>query len=327
MKNRWRERPVTYASAAAFVLVLAVIVVQLVQGRPDSTTLVLVGIGTALLFGVFAPDSAGALVERMTNFKVVGVVEVGLDTAVLAKGVTPPGDEGDGVIVERRGQNLEAVVEKLKEKMRTVNKITNLEKRVGKKSDYPAIVYALAVDRLLDEEEARFVLDLVCGHDLGVKELPYRARQEFLDAAWSFASRFSFVVWDRYVRREMERDGWLVADFKQEPGHRPDFLAYRDGRWALVSARVGRRKGAEKGVARYPLTRERLEESDLGVPLEGRCIIVPGGERIATVVGKKGQGENSNVKVLRLSNLLEHPNKISSSDESNDDAERSPTRT
>jgi len=294
--------------------VLAVIVVQLVQGPPNATTLVLLGLALILLFGAAAPEGTSAMVDRMTNFRLAGVVEVGLKTVVTAESVMPPGGEDDGLTVERHGQNLERVVEKLKEKMKFVHVVLHLHDRVGKE-EYGAITHALAARHLLDEQEAHFVLDLVSGRDLGVKELPYHARKDFLDATWTFASRFHFVVWDRYVRQELKEAGWFIADFQQRQGHRADFLGCRDGRWAMLTARVG----GGKDPARYPTSRKRLERTDRTIPVEGRCIVIPqcpkkgkaAEERRATVVGSKENLTSSEVKVLRLQgSLRENPDRV-----------------
>lgn len=316
LKKRWRKRPVVPACAAGFAVVLAVIVVQLVQGPPNATTLVLVALALILLFGAVAPEGTGAMVDRMTNFRLAGVVEVGLETVVTATDVKPPDGEEDGLTVERHGQNLEAVVEKLKEKMKFIHVVLHLHEAV-RKDEFGAITHTLAARRLLDEQEARFVLDLVSDRDLGVKDLPYHARKDFLDATWTFASRFHFVVWDRYVRQELKQSGWFIADFEQDPGHRPDFLGCWNGRWALFTARVGGSTNPE----RYPTSRRRLERTDRTTSVEGRCIVIPycertkGGkkveERLATVIGSKENLTSSTVKVLRLQgSLREHPERI-----------------
>jgi len=310
-KRRWRRRPAAAASAVGFLAVLAVIVVKLAQDPPDAGTLALLILALMLLFGAVAPEATGAMVDRMTNFRLAGVVEVGLQTVVRAENVMPPGGEDDGLTVERHGQNLERVVGKLEEKMRFVRTILHLGEEV-EREELGALAHILAARGLLDEPEAHFVIDLVHGRDLGVKELPYHARKEFLDATWTFASRFHFVVWDRYVRQELEKTGWFIADFKQARGHRADFLGCRRGRWALMTARVG---GAHK-PARYPTSRKRLEKADRTIPVEGRCIVIPHcppdkDERLATVVGKEEELTSSPVKVLRLQgSLREHPERI-----------------
>lgn len=322
LKRGWErllKNAARFAAAIALAAVIYLIDLQLEKKSPDSTTLALVGLGTALLFGVLAPSATGALLKRMTSFKVAGVIEVGMDTAVLAEIVRPPDGEGDGIQSKRNGRDYDDIVKRLKTRMRFVYMITDLSERIESKRSYDEIAHALAADHLLSSEEARFVLDLLSGRDWGLAELPSKAKEEFLDSAWSFADRFHFGVWDRYLRRDLMKRGWMVSDYPQSPGHRRDFLASWNGGRVLMAARVGRPEDPWE----YPVTRNRLAKKKMDPPIAGRCIVIPGLDREATVVKKEDDsGRGSCVKVLKLGSLRENPERAFLHNRWNDDAEQ-----
>ena len=71
----------------------------------------------------------------------------------------------------------------------------------------------------------------------------------------------------------------------------------------------------------YAATRNRLAREKFKVPIEGRCIVIPGGDRSATVV-KDGKGADSKVKVLQLQgSLREDPERAFDRSKWNDDAD------
>jgi hypothetical protein len=334
MRSRWTrckrwvaEHGVGVAAGVALVGIVTLLVLQLVQGPPDSTTLVLAAAVGTLLFGLLAPAESSRFFQRMTNLKVAGVLEIGLEKVIRAETVRPPGDESDQVVARRGSEDYDEIVKELKTKLRFVHAITHMHDRVPRQDEYRQITFTLAAEGLLRDDEPQFVLDLISGRDLGVEALPEKPKAEFLDAAWSFAARLGFVIWDRFVRDELTNRGWVVADFQQGKGHRPDFLAYWEaaGKWALMSARVGE---VEEPFP-YPRVRDRLESAEVNVPVDGRCIVVPAPHptvkqrvRLATVV-KDGKGTESEVKVLRLQgSLLEHPERAF--DDCNEDDVRCP---
>ena len=126
-------------------------------------------------------------------------------------------------------------------------------------------------------------------------------------------------MWDRYLREDLMKRGWMVSDFPQSPGHRREFLASWNGERALMAARVG-----EVGEPwEYPVTRDRLAKRKMDPPVAGRCIVIPGPDREATVVDKKdGSGRGSSVKVLKLKSLRENPERAFLRNRWNDDAEQ-----
>lgn len=321
-----RKHGVEIAAASALALVLAVGVIQLSEGDPNTTTLILLALAIALLFGLLAPKQTTNFLQRMKILKVAGVFEVGLEEVVRAEVVRPPGEEGDGIIAAREGQGYTEIVARLEKRMQLVRRFTDLQDRVEDRTSYREIVHCLAADHLLDEEEAQFVRDLLAEREWGLAQLPAEAQEEFLDAAWSYATRFHFVLWDRWVRKELTERGWVIADFRQSQGHRRDFLACWRGEWALMTARVGGRTTP----ARYPTSRRRLVRTKFKVPVNGRCIVIPGpgpeGKRKArfgTVISKEGNGRPSSVKVLELQgSLREHPERAFHRNRWNDDAEQ-----
>lgn len=321
---RWTRKPATKAAAAVSLAgVIAVIVIQLDEGSPDTTTVVLVCLAIGLVFGLLAPRQAAVVAARATRVK-VGLIEIGLTAVATAEQVRPPGDEGDGIVVQRDGQGYPEVVEKLKEKLRFVHSITSVREEIEDERSYYDIAYQLRTWHLLDDSEAQFVLDLLAKRDLGLSAVSASAREEFLDASWTFAARFGNVTWDRFVRRELWNSGWTIADFRQSRGHRRDFLAFWQGHWVVMAARVGE--------VSYPYcyksTRKRLaklSEAKLNVAIEGRCVVIPGtpGDRQATVVEEKDRDVDPNVKVLKLQHsLLQDPGRALESNSCNQDAQR-----
>jgi len=288
------------------------------QSGLTAATLVLIVIAALMLFLLVAPGSMRDLFQRMANLKVAGVLEVGLQTVARAEILQPPaiGDEQDPP--ERNGERLRDIVKKVESKLRFLHVIIHMHQDPRPIRSERQIGRWLEMEDLLTADEAQFALDLISKRELGIQALAEQEREELLDAAWAFAVRFSFTVWDRYVRRQLQNDGWVVADFPQSRDHQPDFLAYRDGRWAVMATKVG-----EKGGYSYVTTRNRLENMRQKVGLDGRCIVFPGGDRKATVISMDGtSGSGSRVKVLDLEHLLENPDRAFADSAWNDDSEQ-----
>jgi hypothetical protein len=318
-----RENPsgksgVGTAAAVALTATVALIVLQLVQGPPDSTTLVLAAFAAVLLFALFAPAETNRFFQRMTNLKVAGVLEIGMQTVARAEILRPPPVEDEKVETIGEGKDLAEVVDEIEDKLRFVHAIVYMHDPSPPRRSEWQIALWLGAEGIFGDTEVQFVLDLLSKRELGVEALPERERAELLDAAWTFAVRFRFRAWDRFVRLQLQRDGWVIADFSQDKDHQADFLAYRDGKWALVATKVG-----EIGGYPYATTRERLEETKSDVTLSGWCVVFPGGDRDATVVSKKdGSGKGSKVKVLDLVHLLEKPERAFEGNPWNDDYEQ-----
>lgn len=314
-----RKGRVAVAAGLALGGVAILLVVQLVQGPPDSTTLILAAFASLLLFIWLAPGETSRFFRRMSNLKVAGVLEIGMQTVARAEVLKPPPVGNEQRPPDRDGRGLKEIVAEVKSKLRFVHEIVHMHADPKPQRSEWQIALWLSVEGLLKDNESQFVLDLISQRQLGVDALPEREREELLDAAWTFAARFHFTVWDRYVRRELRKAGCLIADFPQAKDHQADFLAHRNGKWALVATKVG-----ERGGYRYRTTRKRLEETNPGVEIDGWCIVFPGGDRKASVVSKDGSsGQDSKVKVLTLKHLLENPERACPGNLWNDDSERS----
>jgi hypothetical protein len=306
------------AAGLALGVVAILLVVQLVQGPPDSTTLILAAFAALLLFVWLAPGETSRFFRRMSNLKVAGVLEIGMQTVARAEELKPPPIGDEPPPLDREGKGLTEIVAELKRRLRFVHAIVHMHTDPCPQRSEWQVALWLSVEGLLSENESRFVLDLLSDRELGVEALPDREREDLLDAAWTFAARFGFMVWDRYVRAELQKAGWVVADFPQPRDRQADFLAYRDGKWAVIATKVG-----EPGGYRYRTTRRRLEGMDPNVELDGWLIVFPGGDRKASVVSAKdGSGADSKVKVLDLTHLLEKPERAFKGNDWNDDSER-----
>jgi hypothetical protein len=315
-----RRHEARLAAALGLIGVTYLIVEELSRDPADQSglttaTLILIVLAALLLFLLVAPGSMRDLFQRMANLKVAGVLEVGLQTVARAEILQPPaiGDEQDPP--ERNGEKLRDIVKKVESKLRFLHVIIHMHADPRPIRSERQIARWLEMEDLLTADEAQFALDLISKRELGIEALAEQEREELLDAAWAFAVRFSFTVWDRYVRRQLQNDGWVVADFPQTRDHQPDFLAHRDGRWAVMATKVG-----EKGGYSYVTTRNRLENMRQKVSLAGWCIVFPGGDRKATVISEDGaSGRDSKVKVLDLEHLLGTPDRAFADNSWNDD--------
>lgn len=327
--GRWIELPYRgwlawIAIALALAGVVAALVVQLAvhDQSPDGTTVALLVVAACLTFALLAPRHGLAALKHLSSFKVAGVVEVGMKEAALAQRVEPPKPENQGRTSDRNGKGYLDVVSRLKTKMRFVYTITDLHRELGDETQYFEIANELATSHLLRQKEWEFVLSLLSEDDPKLDALSDDTRERFLDAAWSFADRFAFTVWDRFVRSELREAGWEIFDRWKGDAPRREFLAYYGSRgWALMTSRVG-----EPKPYYYGPTRDSLEGEQPGFLVNGRCIVLPGqvdgNPRRATVVeGEKGK--DSKVKVLELQgSLREHPEFAFESSSFNQDANR-----
>lgn len=258
---------VTLALAGAVGLIVAKL--DSTQSAPDGTTLGLFVLAAALGFAALAPGRTIKGLRRVTNFK-VGGVELGLAEIKRADRVRPP-QEDDGVRAEPRprSKGYEACVERLRNRLNRIRTMLALDAR---KNDYEGIAGELRVRGLLTRDEETFVVDLQ-RYDPISDDWSTAVEEEFLDDTWAFATRFRALIWDRHVRQQLEEKGWFVADYAQKRGHRPDFLAYRDGIWVLIAARVGSLEDDKPDNLDKPA--ERLSKYEKGLPISARAVIVP----------------------------------------------------
>ena len=280
--------------------VAALIVVQLFNngGKANTTTLGLLAVGLILLFTVAAPYHASEAVRRVSKLK-LGALELGLKEIKRAERVRPVPGEGDGVPAPRSPDcGYRQIVAELQGRLRFVRLILEFENEV-KEEDYRGIASWLRGHELLRQDEEAFVLDLLEGSGADLPEWDAVTRADFLDAAYAFSVRFGPKIWDRWVRHEIRRDEWFVVDYKQGPGHRPDFLAYREGRWALMTARV---VGARPDY--LEVAAPRLLDFEPRTLIASRAIVIP--DIRAGKVAEEcawGPGRPDGVRVLKLGDL------------------------
>jgi hypothetical protein len=105
------------------------------------------------------------------------------------------------------------------------------------------------------------------------------------------------LIWERYVREEMTARGeWLVVDYKQGLGHRPDFLACHDGSWAVIAARIA---AVDKESNSVKTSTTRLLTFPHEKLISGRLIVIPD-IRYAKLIDPR-------VRIVKLTSLLAHP--------------------
>jgi hypothetical protein len=271
--GRVEPRLAWLAAALAFAGAVVLIVVQLSGEKtsPDSTTLGLFVLAVALGFAAIAPSQAIRALKRVSIFK-VGGLELGLAEIKRAERVRPP-QEADGVWSEPRprGAGYEDCVERLHDRLERTRKTLGLKVA---KNNYVEIARTLYRAELLSDDQETFVRDLLRDRDPVSDDWSAATEAEFLDSTWAFATRFRALVWDRRVRQQLETDHWFIAGFDQDPGHRPDFLAYNkdEDQWILVAPRVGALEEAEPDDMDVPA--KRLAFFAAGPPLAGRLIVM-----------------------------------------------------
>jgi hypothetical protein len=306
--------PVSRLTAGvAFLVAVGLLVAQLsgwpnLEGEVDAVTLGLLLLALVLLFATLAPTQTLSFFERITSLKLPGV-EVGL-TAVsraeqvqgrLSQSLEDISTEGlpkavDDVKVQKRPsegntrQQFEVVQKTIKARLRFVHTVV-FGKRKETERNYQLTLERLRTKGLLRGDEVALVQDLLGRAESEVEQLPIELRNEFLDAAWQFAVRFATLTHERLVRKKLVDQGWILLDFEQNRGHRPDFLAYRDDLWRLVAARV------EPGKLKE--TRRRLSEA--APPFDAHSVIVIP-DRRNPPEDNGGYGE---VEVLRLTPFLD----------------------
>jgi hypothetical protein len=275
--GRWiGDRLAWLAAFVAFVGTTILIVEQLADtgGVADSTTLGLLIVAIALLFAVAAPRPTSGALKRITTFKVAGI-EVGLGEIKLAERVDAlqVQVENDGVNVrERQGDGYDEIVGVLKGRLQFVWKLLSFGSTGMRESNYISTSERLRTEKLLTYDEESFVRELLRGSQAELDDWSPSSRARFLDTAWAFAIRLGALIWDRRVRQDLVDQGWEVFDYKQDPGHRPDFLAHRDGNWVLIAARSGIDRGQPEAL---DVAARRLAGFDRSIEISRRWIVVP----------------------------------------------------
>lgn len=74
------------------------------------------------------------------------------------------------------------------------------------------------------------------------------------------------------MRQQLKADHWFIVGFDQLSGHRPDFLACKEGNWILVASRVG---ALEKAAPdNLDVAAKRLAAFADGPPVASRLIVM-----------------------------------------------------
>jgi hypothetical protein len=229
-------------------LLLLAVVVLIVDRQlagawdPDATTVALLVVGAVLVAAALYPSQLARIVERVANLK-VGAFELGL-FQFQHSGAAPPlqqDKEDFGSIPVAERPKTGTVLGDLKAiRHCLVERVDWLDKELGLGGRRPAeTLRRLEALELVDPDTARFAFDLLQPQSSDVPRLPTDVQADYLDRAWRFAMRFRPGVFDRAVRARLQDLGWFLADFKQDPRHRPDFLAHvTSDKWLLVAARV-----------------------------------------------------------------------------------------
>jgi predicted enzyme related to lactoylglutathione lyase len=241
----------------ALVAVCGLIALQLYNnhGNPDSTTLGLVAFAAILLLAVGAPTATKRAVRRISGFKIAGV-EVALreaDDSAKRATATLVSDSEDGVPVKPREKTGSAGDDLAIVRARIENRLELCRNRVlglPKGTPHDVTLANLLSSGLLTRDEAKAIGDALGGVGETIEEWPEDVAAEFLDSLWAFVSRLGSTTFDRKVRRELATSGWVIADFAQGRGHRPDFLGYKDGSWHLLTARVSKVEKLDKARKR-----------------------------------------------------------------------------
>jgi hypothetical protein len=266
---RARLIPFILAVGVLGVLVLKLLGSEELQKHIDVSAVILVAFVVVLGFIIAAPGEAKKFLKRMTSLK-VGAIEVGLQATTLVERVElrvpAPTDDNVGAVEKRNvggsaAEEFDEVRGKLVERLHFArDAILELDNRTAKPSE---IIASINDEKLLAPDEEQVVRDLLGDAKEEVCLLDADVRKRYLDGAWRFSSRFATLILERRVRNAMVAKKWLLLDFGQTRGHRPDFIAFREEVW-LVATRVD---AGDAQIARGRLGKQLL-------PIEARRVIV-----------------------------------------------------
>lgn len=195
--------------------------------------------------------------------------------------------------------DLKAVVDELKTRLRFVRQKILADPDF---LDEQMMVLRLVDLGVLPPVEAELAQILM--RDLTMSEIdgwPQSDRENTLDAGWKLAMRFRSRVFDRFVRRELESRGFLVADFEQRRRHRRDFVIMRDGKMARATARTNWNQ--DRALKRFKMLSEGVDdECDTATKIEPRLILLP--DHLDTE-GEANVREKASATVLTLKAFLD----------------------
>lgn len=284
-KNQLRALAQYLLLLIALIAVCGLIALQLSnnRGSPDSTTLGLVAFVAVLLLAVGAPRAAKRAARRISGLK-IGGIEVALreaDDSAKRATATLVSDSEDGVPVKPRQKTGSKADDLAIVRARIENRLELCRNRVldlPRGTAHDVVLASLLAAGLLTRDEAKAIGDALGGLGETIEEWPDDTATEFVDSLWAFVSRLGSTTFDRKVRGELAASGWVIADFAQGRGHRPDFLGFKDGDWHLLTARVAKLETIEK--ARKRLARlvqkgfhEAIERA--GIDIAKTIVVIP----------------------------------------------------
>jgi hypothetical protein len=279
---------------------------QIIDGAsPDGTTVSALLAGAIAVLAFAYPKAFLSLGDRISNVDAFGIkLELQAKEAQLTIGRLDYEEDGaDGTPPEWPSSNRKAMAKVsnlLRERLRFVA-VALLDERSEIAEEY--ILDLLPPKGLLTSPEAALCKDLL-GNDLQTRlgELDDEEREEFLDNAWTFASRFASRSFDRQARRALVKGGWKVADFPQDKGHRRDFIAVLPKIRALVAARVA---DPRRSVA---TTGGRLADVSFPLPDLRRVVVVPDHvDHLWTEIDDRPMKVHERVLVMRIGQLIADP--------------------
>jgi hypothetical protein len=290
----------------ALLALVGVVVWQVLDGDgPDATTLGLLVLTIVSVVALLEPRPFAAGLSRIKSLDVLGVkVELEVERVRnIARRF--PIEEDDVRIDEPRPRRdtpaaeVDEVSEVLRARIRFVrDAVLDDPDALGE----DVVVAHLEYLAILGRDEAHLCHEVMGDLRVTIADWDASEREKFLDQGWTFAKRFASQMFDRYARRRLRDAGWFVADFAQGARHRADFLAMRDGEWALVAARVA----SSKKVIDTAIG--RLGRADCPVPGARRIMVIPDHVDLPTEIGEGDRTHaEQTVSMLRLRRLIERP--------------------
>jgi hypothetical protein len=274
--SRTGARVVSILLLLLVLILLAVQVVGLVglDKHVNVTTLILLGAAIILGYVTYSPDEVRAVLNRISSLR-LGAFELAMQAATRVERVESRlAAQVDVANLKDEVQAWESrpTGNGTKREFRAVRK--TLEHRLGfvrskvlvlnDGLSSEEVVHEISETGLLEHDELLVTYGILDDIESELERLTEEVRNRYLEGAWRFAARFGSLVFERQVRRSMLKAGWFLTDFPQLRDHRPDFLAFRDGTWLLIAARVKPDATEE--------TRARLLRQTL--PVDARRVVV-----------------------------------------------------
>lgn len=307
---------------AIFVLLLAQqsfggVIPKLKSDVPNKETYLLLAASFFLAFVAAMPSALTDLAKRLTGLEIAGFKLTLAERQALAaaKPIREFNEERDGVKVAQRKHSgnvqseTAAVAEVATNKLNFIrDAILDMPESLGQFD----VIAALVSQQLLNEDEAAALRNLLGAGDIDISKLKLETVGPLLDDLWEFSSRLAATVFDRHARAEFRAAGWVVGDFKQGAGHRPDVIIARGSNVVVAANRVGAGvtstvAPSAKRIAKYragsPAGSEgSSSKSAVSIPVEPttRWIVVPNRIDDAVFSALEKSAEDTAAEVLHL---------------------------